>query len=118
MLPLTEGSFVIATKTGAPDTTNRTQIHTTPKFNHLFASVDKTDAVTLVLEFPRNRKDSPAALLALTFVGWRANSWGDGHPVGGNPSRCCGNHGVGCRVDHRDGVGAFIRHIGAGPIRS
>jgi len=33
--------------------------------------VDKTDAVTLVLEFPGNRKASPAAFLALIFVaGW------------------------------------------------
>ena len=36
----------------------------------LLARIDKTHAVTLVLEFPRNCEDSPAAVLALIFVGW------------------------------------------------
>jgi hypothetical protein len=42
-----------------------------PTSQYLLASVDQADAVTLVLEFPRNREDSPAALLALIFVGWK-----------------------------------------------
>src|SRR5947207_2006897 len=80
--------------------------------------VDKTDAVTLVLEFPRNRKDSPAAVLALIFVSWRANSRRDGHAEGRtpHPHRC--NHGVGRRVDHRNGVGIFtLIYVGAGSVR-
>src|SRR6267143_7267285 len=35
-----------------------------PTSQHLLARVDQADAVALVLEFPRNREDSPAALLA------------------------------------------------------
>ncbi len=66
--------------------------------------VDKTDAVTLVLKFPRNRKDLPGALLAMTFVGWRANSRGDGHPDG-TTNRYCSNHGIARRIDHRNRVG-------------
>ena len=35
-----------------------------PTSQHLLARVDQADAVALVLEFPRNREDSPVALLA------------------------------------------------------
>src|SRR5947209_15401530 len=80
--------------------------------------VDTTDAVTLVLEFPANRKVSPAAFLALIFVAGWANSRGDGHPVGTTSKRYCSNHGVARRIDHRHGVGVLIRHVRAGSVRS
>src|SRR2546429_876 len=48
--------------------------------------VDKTDAVTLVLEFPGNRKVSPAAFLALIFVAGWANSRRDGLSLVKTPS--------------------------------
>ena len=34
-----------------------------PTSQHLLARVDQADAVALVLQFPRNREDSPAAFL-------------------------------------------------------
>jgi len=70
----------------------------------LLARIDKTYAVTLVLEFLGDGKDFPAIILALVFIGWRPNSRGDGHPNRFNPNRYHGNHGVGRRVDYRDGV--------------
>ena len=63
-----------------------------PTSQHLLARVDQADAVALVLEFPRNREDSPAALLALIFVGCRANSRRH-RPYRVNP-------GVARRIDH------------------
>jgi len=50
------------------------------------SNVDKTDTVTLVLEFSRNRKDSPAVIFALIFLCWGANSWANGYSVGADPN--------------------------------
>src|SRR6266403_5475557 len=79
--------------------------------------VDKTDAVTLVLESPGNRKASPAAFLALIFVAGWANSRGDGHPVGTASNPYCSNHGIARCIDHRHGVGVLIHHVRAGSVR-
>ncbi len=84
-----------------------------PTSQHLLASLDKADAVTLVLEFPRNREASPAALLALIFVGWRANSRGHCHSKRGPPNPYRVNHGVTRRIDHGDGTSAATRHVRA-----
>jgi hypothetical protein len=79
----------VETNVGQAGATNRARALLWPDrhYKQLLAMVDKTNAVTLVLEFPRGGKDSPAALLALIFVGWRANSWGDGHTERTTPSR-------------------------------
>src|SRR6266436_64229 len=79
--------------------------------------VDKTDAVTLVLEFTGNRKASPATFLALIFVAWWAKSRGDGHAVGTTSDRYCSNHAIARRIDHQHGVGVLIRHVRAGSVR-
>ena len=52
----------------------------------LLSCVYKTHTITLVREFPGDVKGFPAALLALIPVGWRANSRGDGHPLGALPT--------------------------------
>ena len=51
------------------------------------SNVDKTDTVTLVLEFSRNRKDSPTAIFALIFLCWGADSRANGYSVGADPNR-------------------------------
>jgi|SRR5579862_3119387 len=48
----------------------------------LLARIDKTHAVTLVLEFLWDGKDFPAIILALVFIGRRPNSRGDGYLSG------------------------------------
>jgi hypothetical protein len=83
----------------------------------LLSCFDKAHAITLVLEFLRDGEDFPAALLALILVGWGANSRRDGHPSGEEPNPYRDNHGVGRRVDHRDGVGYEIGHVGSGSVR-
>src|SRR5438552_6139862 len=75
------------------------------------------DALPLILERSGRRHEIlPPTMLALLFA--RRSLWRrrDRYPKRMCANRNARNHGAGCSVDNRDGVGVFIRHVGAGSV--